>query len=93
MINSNQYANLRAKLTSSLASIRHNGLKGMVELLAFTLFFALGLVTLGACLLAGMIGALLTKWYAHNANQTDAKQDQPVSDSATQESQQPIVAA
>lgn len=93
MTNSTIYSNMWARLRQTLNALRQNGPKGLAELFAFTLFFTLGLVTLGACLLAGAGLALYARWQAYKASQAEKEVDSPAAESAGNTNQDPIVAA
>ncbi|QIZ76473.1 hypothetical protein [Ferrimonas lipolytica] len=68
------YKNLSQRLQQHLKAIKHNGLPAVVGLLAFSLFFVVGLVTLGACLLVGLIVVAFDKW---QQRPIDATAEQP----------------
>ncbi|MGI2261180.1 hypothetical protein [Shewanella sp. GXUN23E] len=79
------FTGLWAGLKSQLLNIRHHGAKGVAELLAFSLFFMLGLVTLGTCLLAGAAAALYARWQAGKTGSPARQQDDaPVADTQSQ---------
>lgn len=92
MMNSNLFSNLGPRLQSAIAAVRQNGLQGLAELFAFALFFILGLVTLGACLLAGIALALVTKWQAHKARQAEKEVNSPAAEASNNTHQDPVAA-
>ncbi|MFT5704952.1 MAG: hypothetical protein ACI8SK_000906 [Shewanella sp.] len=59
-----------SNLPSGLKAIRENGPKSLLGLGSFSLFFMLGLVTLGASLLAGVAAVIMMKWQQHKAATT-----------------------
>ncbi|PKF49236.1 hypothetical protein [Enterovibrio nigricans] len=75
---------MRAK--SVAKQVRENGLGAIVGVVTFSLFFMMGLVTLGACLLAGVAAVIIAKWHEHKA-----KND--VANPANNVENDPIVAA
>ncbi|MCF1426386.1 MAG: hypothetical protein LPD71_09845 [Shewanella sp.] len=76
------YGGLWTRLKLLLLNVRPKGLKGVAELLAFSLFFMLGLVTLGASLLAGAALTIFSQWQARKvqASATSPRADKPVAD-------------
>ena len=56
-----------SNIPSGLKAIRENGPKSLLGLGSFSLFFMLGLITLGASLLAGIAAVIMMKWQQHKA--------------------------
>ena len=72
-----------SNIPSGLKSIRENGPKSLLGLASFSLFFILGLITLGASLLAGIAAVIMMKWQQHKAETTPSN----VAESTTVEQQ------
>ncbi|MBW8185970.1 hypothetical protein [Shewanella nanhaiensis] len=55
-----------SKIRLGLKTVCENGPKALVGVVSFSLFFMLGLVTLGVSLLAGVAAVIMMKWQQHN---------------------------
>ena len=79
---------LLSRARSLIMRIRKNGLKEVTGVLSFSLFFMMGLVTLGACLFAGVAAVIIAKWQQYKAQDNDIAEP-----GDAQEPNNPIVAA
>ncbi|MGS0674181.1 hypothetical protein [Shewanella sp. 125m-1] len=79
-----------SNIPSGLKILRENGPKALIGLASFSLFFKLGLVTLGASLLAGIAAVIMMKWQQHKAETMPTNVAEPT---PTEQQNVPIVAA
>ncbi|WP_257284738.1 hypothetical protein [Endozoicomonas sp. SESOKO1] len=89
MNSSDNKSTLWSRVQSTAMKIRKNGLKEVTGVVSFSLFFIMGLVTLGACLLAGVAAVIIAKWQHHKNRENDATE--PANDQNPNNN--PIVAA
>ena len=88
MSESSMYSNMWKRAKNLSKNVRENGLQALGGVVAFSLFFMMGLVTLGACLFAGVAAIIMMKWQQRKAAQNDVAN--PTEESAPND---PIVAA
>ncbi len=88
MSTSETTSGLWSRVRSTVMKIRKNGLKEVTGVLSFSLFFMMGLVTLGACLFAGVAAVIIAKWQQYKAQDNDVAEP-----GDAQKSNNPIVAA
>lgn len=87
MSDSQKKSNLWLRAKTLVMNIRKNGLKEVVGVVSYSLFFMMGLVTLGACLIAGVAAVIIAKWQQYK------KQNKVTKPTDAHEPMNPIVAA
>lgn len=78
-----------SNIPSKLKSLSKNGPKALIGLASFSLFFILGLVTLGASLLAGIAAVIMMKYQQHKAETMPGDMAEPT---PTEQQNAPVVA-
>ncbi|WP_419536673.1 hypothetical protein [Endozoicomonas sp.] len=71
MNSSETTSGLWSRIRSTAMKIRKNGLKEVTGVVSFSLFFMMGLLTLGACLLAGVAAVIIAKWQHYKTRKND----------------------
>ncbi|KXF82386.1 hypothetical protein [Enterovibrio coralii] len=67
MTNTNKTSRIWIRAKTLAKQVRENGLGLVVGVVTFSLFFMMGLVTLGACLFAGVAAVIIAKWHEYKA--------------------------